>query len=82
MRNKTLLEADVRIPKDMMFDPDASGFSLKKIAKEADDKEKAERAREEQNAKRESYKERAFEVLKELEMRYEDEEYKNPSELL
>jgi hypothetical protein len=44
LNNKTLLEADVRIPSDMLFNPDEGQFSLKSIAKKADDEEKRVKA--------------------------------------
>ena len=67
LKNKTLLEAEVTIPKDMLFDPDSKGFSLKDIAKKADDEEKERKEAEELERLRAEYRERASEIVEEVE---------------
>ena len=65
LKNKTLLEADVTVSKDDMFDP--SSISLSRMAKQASDKEKAEKAAQELERKRQEYKEKASGILSAVE---------------
>ena len=61
LKNKTLLEADIRISNDDMFDP--SSISLRDIAKKAQKDEDDRKEQEELNKKREILKEKNLPIL-------------------
>ena len=65
LKNKTLLEADVRLSQDDLFNPNS--ISLSGLAKKAVDKENEEKALAELEAKREKAKQVASQVIEDLE---------------
>ena len=65
LKNKTLLEADVKLSRDDLFNPNS--ISLSGLAKKAVDKENEEKALAELEAKREKAKQSASQVIEDLE---------------
>lgn len=78
LKNKTLLEADVTLGKDDMFDP--SSISLSGIAKQSYDKEQQEIKMKELEAQRQKYREQANDIIIKVEESIENGD--EPSETL